>query len=274
MEPIKRIEKNGYTLTVVVDEHPEDPFEEWDFPESFGIDLSNTRKYKGGEFGEKAPVSVPDFINYMRTPKHGYGKNMREVFDNFNEEYEWEYVYMLRHGGTTVNTTGFSCRWDSWIAGIAFIKKEVMEKEQLQKDYLVSQVKLLDDTFQGNCFGYIITYKNFKGEDVAFSSCYGYWGDPEEAYRDGLGNLDSLPKAPKAVPELSKKVTDAVKSLVTYCSDSREWEDWEENGYSNNHIIHDAAVVLSELLGDDSLMEEITQTIPPIAPDYEPDHEE
>jgi hypothetical protein len=262
MEPIKKIEKNGLTLTIQYDEYPESPFEDWDFPETFGIDMSNHKDYKK-PFCAECPVSVSDFIEYQRNPKTVYSEEEKTAFKQFKEEYLWEYVYLYDHGGRTVNTTGFSCRWDSGTAGLVYITRKVAAAEQLPVDYLVDQVQLLDWVLQGTCYSFRIT----NNDGVVLGSCSGYWGDMQYAEQEALEALDALSreKEEKAqqpqVVTLSDDLRAVVRDLVQYCADSREWEDWEENGCPNNHILHSAALVAFRMLGDATYSNEIDECL-------------
>lgn len=38
-------------------------------------------------------------------------------------------LYLYDHSGITMNTTGFSCRWDSGQVGFTFVSKEMVRKE-------------------------------------------------------------------------------------------------------------------------------------------------
>ena len=97
-------------------------------------------------------------------------------------------VYMYDHSGITINTTGFSCPWDSGQVGFIWISKDEARKEygwkvvnQKRKDelkkYLVSEVNTYDLYLNGEVYGYEVTDSEGKHID----SCYGFYGDPEES---------------------------------------------------------------------------------------------
>lgn len=89
-------------------------------------------------------------------------------------------VYMYDHSGITLNTTGFSCGWDSGEVGyIAVTKREA--KKQFKKyekaiDYLNGIVKLIDDYVTGNVFCFSIEDENGNVID----SCGGFYGSDFE----------------------------------------------------------------------------------------------
>lgn len=114
-----------------------------------------------------------------------------EVFDDsfgvFKKSFLKEYIalplYLYDHSGQSVNTTGFSCRWDTSQFGIIAvpvenIKKEYGWKRITQKrrktieSYLDGEVKLYNEYLNGQVFGYTITDKSGQETD----SCWGYYG--------------------------------------------------------------------------------------------------
>lgn len=95
-------------------------------------------------------------------------------------------LYIYDHGGVTMNTTGYSCPWDSGKVGIIFVSKEQVRKEYGWKritkarektieGYLAGEVSTYDEYLIGNVYGFI-SYKD--GEEV--DSCWGFYGDEHE----------------------------------------------------------------------------------------------
>ena len=96
-------------------------------------------------------------------------------------------LYLYDHSGITMNTTGFSCQWDSGQVGLIFITKEKamkefgwdsLDEEKIQriKDIMVSDVQVYDDYIRGDVYGYKI--ENAEGEEI--DSCWGYYGYDHE----------------------------------------------------------------------------------------------
>ena len=127
-------------------------------------------------------------------PRHNLGDK-----HNFNDGYDFnEYwksnkkkigvilpLYLYDHSGITMNTTGFSCPWDSGKVGYIFITKEKMREEYGYKrvskklikrvtEYLKSEVETYDDYLTGNMYGFTIEDTE-TGEEVENS--FGYCGE-------------------------------------------------------------------------------------------------
>jgi len=103
-------------------------------------------------------------------------------------------VYIYDHSGFTINTTGFSCRWDSgqigWIyATHAKLREEMgwklLTKKRIETatQNLVSEIAEYDNYLTGNCYGYVIE-KNVTptAEEPTYEeveACWGFLGDYE-----------------------------------------------------------------------------------------------
>ncbi|GFD70986.1 hypothetical protein KUL113_04060 [Tenacibaculum sp. KUL113] len=96
-------------------------------------------------------------------------------------------LYLYDHSGITMNTSGFSCSWDSGQVGFIYVSKERareqygfkrLTKERVQKvyDYLDSEVKTYASYLEGNVYGYVI-----EGGDID-DSCWGYVGPDGEGW--------------------------------------------------------------------------------------------
>ena len=92
-------------------------------------------------------------------------------------------LYLYDHSGITMNTTGFSCQWDSGQVGIIFITKEKamkefgwdsLDEERIQriKDIMVADVDLYDTFIRGDVYGYEVE----NPDGVEIDSCWGYYG--------------------------------------------------------------------------------------------------
>lgn len=127
-------------------------------------------------------------------PRHNLGDK-----HNFNDGYDFnEYwksnkkkigvilpLYLYDHGSITMNTTGFSCPWDSEKVGYIFISKEKMREEysykrvskkliERVKGYLVNEVETYDQYISGDCYGFRITDTE---TDEEVDNCWGYYGE-------------------------------------------------------------------------------------------------
>ena len=93
-------------------------------------------------------------------------------------------VYAYIHGGVCLNTSGFSCPWDSGQCGIIYTtKKEVLKnynKKRITKkllklvyNSLKNEIKTFSDYLEGNTYGYQV----FDESKDVIESCYGFIGD-------------------------------------------------------------------------------------------------
>ena len=93
-------------------------------------------------------------------------------------------IFMYDHSGLSVNTTGFSCPWDSGQIGYIYTSKERIRneysckriskklKEQV-REMLVSEVDSYNQYLSGDVYGFNVTDKQ-SGEEL--NSCYGFFG--------------------------------------------------------------------------------------------------
>lgn len=95
-------------------------------------------------------------------------------------------VYAYIHSGIALNTTGFSCPWDSGMSGIIYVSKDRVREDFKKKliskklynivlDILKSEVDVYGKYLNGEVYGYEII--NDDGDVV--DSCYGYYGSEE-----------------------------------------------------------------------------------------------
>ena len=102
-------------------------------------------------------------------------------------------LYLYDHSGITMNTTGFSCPWDSGQVGWIYADKEKVEKEygevtpetmEKARRLLEGEVKEYDCYISGQCYGFQL----FKDEEE-IDSCWGFLGelrDVQDAVKDHL----------------------------------------------------------------------------------------
>tara|TARA_R110002020_G_scaffold29571_7_gene93209 strand:- start:2492 stop:2974 length:483 start_codon:yes stop_codon:yes gene_type:complete len=117
-------------------------------------------------------------------------------------------LYMYDHSGITINTTGFSCKWDSGQIGYVWISPSTIDEmgtvikddetwiEYMKRleGYLDGDVKVYDDYVRGDVYGFRIMNKEGEEED----SCWGFFGNDfrENGLYDHVGkdleNIDDL----------------------------------------------------------------------------------
>ena len=95
-------------------------------------------------------------------------------------------IYMYDHSGLTVQTTPFSCPWDSGQIGYIFVTEAKMKEEGIDpgkaEDYLKGEVETYDQYLRGDIYGY--TIETVQGETL--DSCWGHSGisSAKEAIED------------------------------------------------------------------------------------------
>ena len=97
-------------------------------------------------------------------------------------------LYLYDHSGITMNTSGFSCRWDSGQVGFIYLSKAEARNEykrnwvKMAKKYLESEVETYDAYISGEVYGYVIEsyYEDEDGEEIVeddhYDSCWGFYG--------------------------------------------------------------------------------------------------
>ena len=163
---IETIDYRGYKIEVNNDVPACDPREE----DNLGTMVCFHNRYRLGD--QETGLSKDDVKDIIRN----------------TDEYISLPLYLYDHSGITMNTSGFTCKWDSGMVGIIFISKaEVREQygwKNLTKPritqietYLRNEVKTYDYFITGECYGYNIINK--EGEDIG-ESCGGFLGSNHE----------------------------------------------------------------------------------------------
>jgi len=174
MNESKRIGK--YLIEVVEEQYPESP-RNWD---NLGTMVCFTRSYNLG-----------DDHNYRRDDYGSWTELKNDIIKNENVGVILP-LYLYDHSGITMNTTGFSCVWDSGQVGFIFISKEKMLKEyggkivtkklkERVEKYLVGEVETYDQYLRGEVYGYkiyeVITCSEGHEHLTEKDSCWGYYGE-------------------------------------------------------------------------------------------------
>lgn len=187
---MKKIYK-GYTINIEHDDDPTSPRED----DNLGTIVGRPgRDSLVNETSEKIPWE--EFAS------------MKEVKDYIINKYDTAVilpVYMYSHSGVTINTTGYSCMFDSWHTGFIFVSKEKVIKEygainmeSIDKAarLLESEIKTYDRYLQGDIYGFQITKpcvceKCGHDEPENIDSCWGYYGE-EECLKEAKSVVDGL----------------------------------------------------------------------------------
>jgi len=93
----------------------------------------------------------------------------------------WLPVYAYIHSGVVLNTTGFSCPWDSGQCGIIYATVDTLIKEYgadtpenrvLAEQVLRAEVEEFSKYVGGECYGYVVEDPDGEEHD----SCWGFIG--------------------------------------------------------------------------------------------------
>jgi hypothetical protein len=110
-------------------------------------------------------------------------------------------VYLYDHSGLAMNTSGFSCPWDSGQVGFIYVTLEEVRNEykvqrvtqklrQCISEFLSNEVKTYSDYLSGNVYGYVI-----EEDGVETESCWGFIGDYDDHCLKEARNCVPLCKA-------------------------------------------------------------------------------
>lgn len=167
---IKSIQKSGYTLRILTDDHPDSPAD-WD------------------NLGQIAYCS-----GYTLGTEHVSRDRLDEIAAGIEDgSLIGLPVFAYIHSGVTISTSPFSCPWDSGQCGFVYCKASDAEDEWAGDSHfranalrvLAGEVKTFDQYLTGDVYGYTITDKD--GDVV--DSCWGYYGI-EYAEQEALSALN------------------------------------------------------------------------------------
>ena len=98
-------------------------------------------------------------------------------------------LYLYDHSGITMNTTGFSCGWDSGQVGIIYVTPEGIKAEGITREQaeanLRSEVEVYDLFIRGAVYGFIVEQEIGRDECghsewEQTDSCFGFYGEDWE----------------------------------------------------------------------------------------------
>jgi hypothetical protein len=176
-------EYKGYTIKIKYDEDPRNPREDSNigkmicFHGSYNLgDKHNYNQHSFGSWAELHEQLIKDFKNDIILP-----------------------LYLYNHSGLTMNTKGFSCRWDSGQVGFIIVDrkgllncrgvKRITKKEkELLFEVLESEVEEYDWYLTGDAYGYCI--EDEDEEEV--ESCWGHLGDSDYPMQEAKSIVDYI----------------------------------------------------------------------------------
>lgn len=139
--------------------------------ENLGTMICSHKRY---DLGDKHDFNFDDYRNWDEAEK------------GIKRKYDAAIIlplFLYDHSGITMNTTGFSCPWDSGRVGFIIISKDKLRKEYSVKrigkklvervtGYLKSEVETYDMYLTGECYRFEVT----DLDDNHIDSCGGFLG--------------------------------------------------------------------------------------------------
>lgn len=196
--------KQPYVLFVVNDDTPQHPRAEQDNlgtmicfhsrynlgdehsfhePDDFLMDLLEKKLGDYEEAEEKFEELTEEIdISLYRNRYGAYRKAIHDnILDYLSSSFVIEPIYLYDHSGITINTTGFSCPWDSGQVGWIYVSYDNIQKEygvvtpetiEKARQVLISEVREYDYYLTDQCYGFKLYESN---EEIA--SCWGFMGE-------------------------------------------------------------------------------------------------
>lgn len=182
MQESKAVEYRGHKIVSYYDPEPMNPRTEWD---NFGTMICLHKKYSLGD--------------------EGHGMNSGD-FDSWEEMKSWLEkerdavvilpLYLYDHSGITMNTGGFSCRWDSGQVGFIYVSRDTILEEFNRKrlsknmiaratEILENEVKVYDQYLRGEVYGFQV-----EGPEC-HDSVWGFYGDEAYMIEEAKGCIDA-----------------------------------------------------------------------------------
>ena len=180
------IEYKDYTIVIEQDDHPMNPREE---DANLGNMLCRHTRYNLGDDHMADREEVLDILEGRRKDVVAFP------------------LYLYDHGNITMNTTGFSCPWDSGMVGCIFmtfdnirkaynvkrVTKKLIEKV---KDSLRAEVREYDGYISGNVYGFWIQKDGEYTPRLLskYADCWGFYGDEglQHAIKEAKFSIDQI----------------------------------------------------------------------------------
>lgn len=174
---VETFEHAGYTIKIELDLSDHESPRDWEC--NVGTMVCWHNRYN---LGDSQPKKSPQ--EYLEDLQADYEKDSLIILP----------LYLYDHSGITMNTSGFSCPWDSSQVGYIYTTKENAIK-QIGKDLTIqeienilkSEVEVYDQFLRGEVYGYVI--EDINGSHV--DSCWGFY-DLEDCKSEAKSMADHL----------------------------------------------------------------------------------
>jgi hypothetical protein len=182
----------GFFIDVELDECLEDPRE---FYDHLGTMLCFHRRYNLGD----------DHDGILSQFESDYNLELEDIKEIESSENVIALpLYLYDHSDITMNTTGFSCKWDSGKLGFIYIEKSKAKKEfgfdeltpsriEFIKNVLVNEVKEYDSYIRNEMYWYSIKQDKDNGLDNQVDTCHMFLTE-EDALNSAKEVINSLVK--------------------------------------------------------------------------------
>lgn len=172
---IKSFENEKVVLSIYYDTNPMNP-REWD---NLGTMVCWHRRY---DLGDERARNIELYNSWDE-----WLENEILIPNGGEENVIYLPLYLYDHGGITMNTTGFSCPWDSGQVGWIYTTYSEIEREFGQvtdevidkvKNILRNEVRIYDDYLRGEVYGFILEEKKTCDccGHVEYEEIDSYWG--------------------------------------------------------------------------------------------------
>lgn len=160
---------DNYLIKIEQDDDPENP-RSWD---NLGTMVCFHKRYN---LGDKHDYCHGDYESWQELEE--------AIVENENVHTILP-LYLYDHSGITMNTTGFSCPWDSGRVGFIYISKAKVKSQGIDeskvKEYLEEEVETYDQYITGDVYGYRIFEikvcdQGCESQEL-IDSCWGYYGE-------------------------------------------------------------------------------------------------
>jgi hypothetical protein len=176
MEAYETLQHANCTIEIIPDEDSSNPRTDWD---QAGTMVCWHSRYDLGD--KNAAQRIADDLNNA-----GDGTHFKGIHYCYSDDpstlhaaaidagFHVMPLFLYDHSGITMNTSGFSCPWDSGQVGFIYMTPETAKAEGIPDPLkcLKSEVTVYDQYLTGDVFGFIVEHNESGEED----SCWGFYG--------------------------------------------------------------------------------------------------
>lgn len=156
-----------YTVKILQDDDPMNPRTEYD---NVGHMICFHRRYN---LGDKHNMDI-DELKEICKRKDVYSLPL----------------YLYDHSGITMNTSGFSCPWDSGQVGRIYMTRadylKNWNKKRVNKKHIIEILKAEVEEYDNYLTGKVYGYRVEDEEGYHVESCWGYNGESKYALEEGV----------------------------------------------------------------------------------------